>query len=84
MNRNELIERIGADAVDRLERLNCDYTGRLLDNGGQEFRASLEVALDDGFWNAEVYYRQSNSDLESVENLDELDWIPDRYDMIPV
>ena len=74
LTRKLAVELAGADAVDRVERAQVEFTSRQLD-GLVEFAADVDV--DGAILTA--YYYQSRADVDAVQNLDELSWHVARF-----
>ncbi len=77
LTRDEVIETVGIKAVVLVDNLNCNITGRVLDNPDSvEFSASIKVDHSD-YESLTAYYYQYTKDLfgpDSVDNLNDLDW----------
>lgn len=78
--RAEVVEILGEEAVERVERENCDYTGCVsadLDcNNEVEFSASISLPGDeerDGIC-LTAYYYQDKDKAQETEDLGDLDW----------
>ena len=83
LNRNEAIEIVGECAVGQVESENCDFTNRLMDNGLVEFSASVEAIDKDGLeCILTAYYYQTKEDVDAAEELDQLDWEIEGYEVI--
>lgn len=75
LTRQQAIETISLQAVEAVERENCDFTNRVMDNGWVEFSATLET--EEG--SLVAYYYQTQDAVDACEQLDELDWEIDHY-----
>lgn len=81
INREQAIKEVGIKMVEKLEKENCDFTNRVIEEEGLvEFRSSID--LEDGrilF----AYYYQTQEDLDEISNngdeLDSLDWEISHY-----
>lgn len=73
LNRDQAIEAAGVDAVEAVERINCDFTGTLTDgtewDGYTEFRATHII---DDYANISAYYYETNDDVNDVEDMADL------------
>jgi hypothetical protein len=72
------IEICGADVVERVKGLSCDFTGRVIDECYEvtEFSASTKFVDEDGVTRTlEILYLVDNDDLEAAEDdLGRCDW----------
>lgn len=79
MKRSEAIEKAGIEAVERVEKMNVDFTNRVTDGthlqGYTEFSASTEFIDECGERATLIMYVYIDSDdVAAVENLENLDW----------
>ena len=73
----EVIKIVGQDNVDRVLKINCEPTGRVIDNcyNVVEFSASLPCeTLKGDEVHLVVYYLESKDDVEYADDLGMLDW----------
>lgn len=85
MTREEAVAMVGLDAVERVEKENCDFTSRCQCDGDTavEFSATVDATDTDGDRVSLVaYYYQQQEDVESCENLDELNWEIEGYEVV--
>lgn len=78
MTRNEAIKEVGIEAVNAVERLNCDFTNRLMENGYTEFSACYDINDEESII---AYYYQKDEDI-NVEDFSDLDWEIERYELV--
>lgn len=82
MTRDEAVKLCGLEAVERIEKENCDFTNRVTNgtewNGYCEFIASIN--LEDGRI-LESYYYQEEKEVDQVEDLGYLLWEVDHYNV---
>lgn len=84
MERNELVNRFGEEIVNKLDNEGCDFTNRVLPEGNEytEFTANVKTQNEDGIpVTLTAYYYQKTADVDAVENLDELNWEIDHYEV---
>ena len=75
LSRAEAIELCGVDAVNRLDRLNCEPTSRCMPDGQKhlvEFTARAKELVA-------VYYQNAKDIYDTCKELHELDWRIDHY-----
>jgi hypothetical protein len=82
LTRKQTIEMVGLELVEKVENLNCDFTGRLQTDGDDtvEFAASVDFIGEDG--NARIltaYYYQNQEKL--YEEFGNLDWKANGYEI---
>lgn len=81
-DRGKMVELFGEETIVKLESENCDYTNRVMEpcDEAVEFSASITV-FDNDFNRCIItaYYYQD--DPIEVENLDELAWEIDCYEI---
>ena len=84
MTKSEAIKIAGAELIDAVEEVNCDFTNRLTDGtewaGYTEFSASVENDTHIVI----AYYYQESDDLDGVEDLSNLSWEIDKYEVINI
>lgn len=82
MNRDELVTRFGEEIVNKLDNERCDFTNRVMNDETVEFKASVKTETEDGLpVTLSAYYYQKTADVDAVENLDELNWEIDHYEV---
>lgn len=84
LTREQAIIEAGIDAVSRLDRENCDFTNRVQCDGDDSVEFSASVSFLDADLDAvtlTAYFYQDKEDLERCENLDELEWIVEGYEI---
>jgi hypothetical protein len=88
LSREDAIRLAGIDAVNRLDNENCDYTNRIQTDGDTAVEFSASVKFTDPEYAGEnnstlvAYYYQEEKDLEGVEDLSDLDWTIEGYEVI--
>ena len=81
LNREQAIAIVGLEAVEAVEKENCDFTNRLMDYD-VEFSAGVLSENKDGEKVSLVaYYYQSKEDVEECQELDHLDWEISHYEI---
>lgn len=82
MTREEAIKAVGQEAVEKVERENCDFTNRLTDGtewmGWTEFAAWIDI---DDERKLGAFYYQKKEDVDAVEDLGDLIWDIDHYEV---
>lgn len=73
LTREEAIQQAGLKAVEAVESMNCEPTNRLTDDGTMEFRASIEIDVEEGT-RLEAYYYQDEEVAMETEDLSDLQW----------
>ena len=86
--RDQAINIVGEEPVAKLNFERCDFTNRVGFNGSPESDYEVEFAVSMSCKDKEnrqvtlmAYYYQYAEDVDSVENLDELDWIITGYEI---
>ena len=79
MKRIEAIKKAGIKTVETVENMNVEFTNRVTDGtplqGYTEFSARVDFTDEDGDTATLIMYVHIDSEnVESVENLDGLDW----------
>ncbi|HBG07680.1 MAG: hypothetical protein A2075_09150 [Geobacteraceae bacterium GWC2_58_44] len=85
LTREQAVAVVGEAAVAKVEADNCDYTSRVQTDGdtGVEFSASVKCTDKDGDDCVLVaYYYQEPEDLDGCEDLGNLDWTIEGYEII--
>ncbi len=85
LSREEVINIVGENLVDKLESENCDYTNRLQTDGDDavEFSASVKFTDFEGELRTLVaYYYQDPEKLDGCEDMGELDWEINGYEIL--
>jgi len=83
LTREQAIERAGLELVEKVEGLNCDFTGRLQTDGDKavEFSAGTNFIDQDGYNRVlTAYYYQDPEDLDE-NDFDDLDWEISGYEI---
>ena len=78
MTREQAVARVGEQAVARVERENCEYTDRIMDNGLAEFAAHVPVGDDILI----AYYYQTQEAIDAAGDLDQLGWDVEGYEVV--
>ena len=84
LTREQAIKIAGQEVVEQLDHENCDFTGRLQTDGDEsvEFAASVEYFNSDNERCTLIaYYYQMPEDLVGKEDLDQLDWEIEGYEI---
>ena len=74
LSQEEAIERVGNEAVNQVNALNCDFTNTQQNDGTIEFSSHVECIENCEPVILTAYYYQDESSVEQVEELDNLDW----------
>ena len=86
LTREQAIGIAGIDAVEALDRENCDYTNRVQTDGDTSVEFSASVDYHDRAYDCgavlTAYYYQEQEDLDGVEDLSLLNWIIEGYEVI--
>ena len=85
MTREQAVAAVGEDAVNNVERENCDFTNRVQCDGDTRVEFAASVRCEDTEGNAvtlRAYYYQEKADVDAVDNLDELDWKIEGYEVV--
>lgn len=86
LTREQAIEIVGEKAVDKVERQNCDFTGRLMDDCDDrvEFAASISAKNTDGDDVTLVaYYYPTQSELDAAgDDLGDVDWVVEGFEIV--
>lgn len=85
LTRPEAVATVGEQAVNAVERENCDFTNRVLpDNDTRvEFAASVQCTDASGVdCTLVAYYYQEQADIDGVEGLDALQWDIAGYEIV--
>lgn len=85
LTREQAIQAVGAELVEKLDSVNCDFTGRQQTDGDDtvEFSASIQVPENDERYTTLIaYYYQPSQDIEDVEDLSNLRWTVAGYELI--
>ena len=81
LTKKEAIEIAGTELVEAVEEVNCDFTNRVTDGtewaGCTEFSATLENETH----KVTAYYFQDSDDLDGVEDLSDLSWEINHYEV---
>lgn len=84
LTREQAIEIVGVDAVNAVDAKNCDYTNRVQTDGDSdiEFSAGVAATSVDCDVTLLAYYYQDQSALDAVDELDQLDWEIEGYEVV--
>lgn len=85
LNREQVVALVGESSVAKLERENCDFTGRLQIDGDDAVEFSSSIRCEDKNGEEVVvvaYYYQDPEDLDGVEDLGNLDWEINGFEII--
>ena len=83
LTREQAIQAVGLEIVEKVEHENCDFSGSLQTDGDEavEFTASIAFKNSDGDdCHLVAYYYQMAEDLKARE-LDDLDWEIEGYEI---
>lgn len=84
LTREEAVAIVGEQAVQRVENAQCEFTNRVQTGSDKvvEFSAGVKCPDKTGEEvHLSVYYYYLQSEVDAVENLDQLDWKPAGYDV---
>lgn len=82
ITRAQAIEIVGESAIDAAANVNCEQTGRITNDGTVEFASRLETKDKDGDAVTLIaYFYQAADDIDRVEDLSDLDWSIDSYEI---
>jgi hypothetical protein len=73
MDRPELVEKIGIEKVQQLERLHCRYDRAEMDNRIQIWSAHIDIDSDN-YETASIYYRVATTDIGESDDSSSIDW----------
>jgi hypothetical protein len=76
---------VGEDAVAKVDATNCDFTNRVQCDGDTrtEFAAAVRCKDKDGTdCTLVAYYYQEQEAVDAVEELDQLDWEIEGYEVV--
>lgn len=82
--REQAIAMVGIKLVEKLESLDCDFTNRVMGDPDEsvEFSASVRFVDSEGIGRTlTAYYYQFQEDLDGVEDLSNLDWEIEGYEI---
>lgn len=83
LSREQAIKAVGLTAVEAVEKENCDFTNRVMNDGTVEFSASVDAINQDG---DEVkllaYYFQDAESVDDCDDLSDLNWEVSHYEVI--
>ncbi len=85
MTREQAVAAVGEDAVNNVERENCDFTNRVQYDGDTRVEFAASVRCEDTEGNAVTllaYYYQEQSDVNAVDSPDELKWEIEGYEVV--
>ena len=84
LNREQGIEAAGIKLINKLERENCEFTNRVQTDGDSAVEFSSSVKFIDNEGDERIllaYYYQEQEDLNKVEELDQLEWEIQGYEI---
>ena len=84
MTREMAIQEAGRVVVEKLDYENCEHSGRVQTDGDPsvEFTASLHYRDAEGDRRTLIaYYYQMQEDIDKVDELDQLDWEIEGYEV---
>lgn len=86
MTREQAIEAVGLQLVERLDSEDCDFTGRLQTDGDDSIEFSASIALpedrEDFYTHLFAFYYQSPEAIEAAgEDLSNCDWKISGYEI---
>jgi len=90
MNRNEAIaelienglsKRKAKKLVNQVEKMDCDFTSRLMQSHESHLVEFSATATEDGSTGVVAYYYQNKDEVNNTEDLGNLDWKIDHYDV---
>jgi len=85
MTRAQAVAAVGESAVDEVESKGCDFTGRVQCDGDSrvEFSASVRCEDREGYHVTLIaYYYQDQADLDGVDDLGNLEFDVEGYDVV--
>ena len=85
LSRQEAINIVGKEAVENVEKENCQFTNRVQTDGDTavEFMASVTAVDREGnFCTLEAYYYQDEDVVNNTEDLSSLDWEIEGYEIV--
>ena len=84
LTREQAIEMVGLELVEKVESMNCDFTNRIQTDGDTavEFSAGINFIDKDGYRRTlTAYYYQDPRDLDATDDLGSLDWEVSGYEI---
>lgn len=82
ITREQAAEIVGESAIDAVANVCCEPTGRLTNDGTVEFASRHKTKDKDGDAVTLIaYFYQSVDDFDRVEDLSNLDWSIDSYEI---
>jgi hypothetical protein len=80
LDRESMVELVGEENLVKLEKANCDFSNRVMDDDDVEFTASIDCVGTEGIkCRITAYYYQDQSDVSECDDLGSLDWEVDDY-----
>jgi len=82
MTREEAVVAVGEVAVAKVDAANCDFTNRVQCDGDSRVEFSASVKCEDACGEEvtlTAYYYVDQDVLDTVETLDQIDWVIDGY-----
>lgn len=84
LTREQAIEAAGLEAVEKVEAMNCDFNNRVQTDGDTavEFEACVDFIDSEGAERSlTAYYYQEQEELDEVEDMGNLDWEIEGYEI---
>lgn len=81
LTRNEAIEIAGTELIDAVEEVNCDFTGCVTDGTEWTGYTQFSATTENDTHRIVAYYFQDSDLLNDVEDLSDLDWSIDHYEI---
>jgi hypothetical protein len=86
LTRERAIQEVGIELMNKLDHISCEPSGRLQTDGDDtvEYVAQISAGEDaDGFPRTlRAYYYPSRQSLEGVEDLSDIKWTIDGYEIV--
>ena len=82
LSREEAIKQAGIEIVEKVEKENCDFSNRVMDNSDVEFTASAKFVDEEGTNRTLIaYYYQDKEEVRDVDDLGNLEWEIEGYEI---
>lgn len=84
LTREQAVELCSIETVEKVESENCDFTNRLQTDGDTavEFASSVKFIDGDGIQRTlTAYYYQEQEELDKTEDLGNMDWEIEGYEI---
>ena len=85
LSREQAVAIVGEHAVARVDAANCDFTNRVQCDGDSRVEFAARVRCEDKDGNQctlVAYYYQEQAAVDAVEQLDQLDWSVEGYEVV--